>query len=232
MGDSIAAQYLAGLSPLLMRLNMGLEALGGSSCPTLEGVALKGFRRKECILARDEALKRLRETKVPIIYTQKWTYYDDATIDYAFESEDILPPRKGSYAKLALALERTLDDLVARGHRIVIIGNQVYASCVPNHKRLLQGPLPHAVAPPCPARSKEEVEKSNASMDHILSRIQEKWPDKVELLRPENYFCDKQCPVEKDGIWLYFDASHFSVAGSNYMVSRAEPAFRDFLTKN
>jgi peptidoglycan/LPS O-acetylase OafA/YrhL len=231
MGDSLAAQYLAGLTPLLSQLNMGVQALGGSSCPVLEGVALKGFRRKECILARDEALKRLSETNVSIIFTQKWAYYDDATIDYAFVSEDVLPPRKGSYAKLVLALERTLGDLVAHGHRIMIIGNQVNAGCVPNHKRRLQGPLPHAAAPPCPARSKEEVEKSNVAIDRMLSRIQAKWPDKIELLRPEDYFCDQQCPVERDGVWLYFDASHFSVAGSNYMVSRAESVLRDFLTK-
>jgi hypothetical protein len=69
-------------------------------------------------------------------------------------------------------------------------------------------------------------------MDQILSRIQAKWPDKVELLRPEDYFCDTRCPVDKDGIWLYFDSSHFTVAGSIYMVSRAAPLFRKFLSAN
>ncbi len=70
---------------------------------------MKTARREECILARDEALKRLSETSVPVIYVQKWAFYDDATIDYAFETEENLPPRKGSFAKLQLAIERTLE---------------------------------------------------------------------------------------------------------------------------
>ena len=54
----------------------------------------------------------------------------------------------------------------------------------------------------------------------MLSRFQARWPDKVELLRPVEYFCDDECPVVKDGIWLYFNYSHFTVAGSN-ISSRA-----------
>ena len=95
VGDSLATQYLAGLSPLLKQHNIRLEALGGAGCPILDGVSLKAVRREECILARDEALKRLSETNLPVIYVQKWALYDDATIDYAFETEENLPPRKG-----------------------------------------------------------------------------------------------------------------------------------------
>jgi SGNH domain (fused to AT3 domains) len=49
-------------------------------------------------------------------------------------------------------------------------------------------------------------------------------------LRPEDYFCDKECPVVEDGIWLYFDYSHYTVAGSNHIVSRAAPVFLKFLS--
>ena len=63
----------------------------------------------------------------------------------------------------------------------------------------------------------------------MLARIQAKWPDRVELLRPVEYFCDKECPVVDNGIWLYFDRAHFSVAGSKYMMTRAADAFHKFL---
>jgi peptidoglycan/LPS O-acetylase OafA/YrhL len=232
VGDSLAVQYLAGLSPLLKQLNIRLEALGGAGCPILEGVALKAVRREECIKFRDQALKRLSETDLPIIYTQKWAFYDDATIDYAFATGETLPPRKGSFVKLQLALERTLQTWIARGHRVMLIGGQTLAGCAINRPRLLQGPLPHAPQPPCPARSRAEVERSTASVNQMLLRIQAKWPDKVELLRPEEYFCDQDCPVVKDGIWLYFDYSHFSVAGSKYIISRAAPVVHKFLAPN
>jgi peptidoglycan/LPS O-acetylase OafA/YrhL len=232
MGDSLATQYLAGLSPLLKQLNIRLEALGGAGCPILEVVALKAARREECIVFRDQALKRLRETDVPVIYVQKWAFYDDATIDYEFESEKDLPPRKGSFGKLQLAVERTLEKSIALGHRILMIGGQVYAGCAINRPRLLQGPLVHAPQPPCPATPREAVEQSTAPIDQMLSRIQARWPDKVELLRPVDYFCEKECPVVKDGIWLYFDNSHFTAAGSKYMVTRAADVFRKFLATN
>jgi peptidoglycan/LPS O-acetylase OafA/YrhL len=230
VGDSLATQYLAGLSPLLKQLNIGLEALGGAGCPILEGVALKAVRREECIEARDKALKRLGETDLPVIFAQKWAFYDDATIDFALESDRASSQAKGSFEKLQLALERTLEKIVARGHRVLLIGEQVYAACAINRPRLLQGPLPHAPQPPCPARTREDVERSTASIDRMLLRVRDKWPDKVELLRPEDYFCDKECPVVEDGIWLYFDYSHYTVAGSNHIVSRAAPVFLKFLS--
>ncbi len=214
----------------MRQLNIRLEVLGGAGCPILDGVALKTLRREECILARDQVLKRLSETNLPVIFVQKWGYYDDSTIDYEFEPADNLSSGKEAFTKLQLAIERTLRDFIAHGHRVLLIGDQVYAGCTINRPRLLQGPLPHAPQPPCPARPREAAEQSSAAIDQMLSRIQAMWPDKVELLRPEQYFCDRDCPVVKDGVWLYFDNVHFSVAGSKYMVSRAAHVFQNFLS--
>jgi hypothetical protein len=58
----------------MKELNIRLEVLAGAGCPILNGVKLNAFRREECILARDEALKRLSSTNLPIIYVQKWGY--------------------------------------------------------------------------------------------------------------------------------------------------------------
>jgi peptidoglycan/LPS O-acetylase OafA/YrhL len=231
VGDSLATQYLAGLSPVLSQLGIRLDALGGAGCPILDGVALKALRREECILARDKALKRLSETSLPVIFVQKWGFYDDSTIDYEFAPEENLSSGKGTFTKLQRAVERTLQEMVAQGHRVLLIGDQVYAGCAINRPRLLQGPLPHAPQPPCPARPREVAKQSSASIDRMLSRIQARWPDKVELLRPEDYFCDRHCPVVKDGVWLYFDNVHFTVAGSKYMVTRAADVFRKFLSQ-
>jgi hypothetical protein len=183
-------------------------------------------------VARDQALKRLSETNLPIIFGQKWDRYNDAMIDYDFETEKNLPSSKDSFAKLQLAVERTLETFVARGHNVLIIGGQVNSGCAINRPRLLQGPILHAPEPPCPATPKEAAKNFVASIDLMLSHVQAKWPDKVALLRPVDYFCERECPVVKDGIWLYFDDSHFTVAGSKYMVTRAADVFRKFLATN
>jgi hypothetical protein len=230
VGDSLAGQYIAGFGSLTKRLNMGFEVLAGAGCPMLYGVTLKAVRRQECKSARDRVLERLGQTTLPIIYTQKWRFYNDATIDYELSPAGTLPAAD-SFTKLQLALENTLEKLVDRGHRILIIGDPVQASCSINRPRLLQGPLPHTPEPPCLPVTREAAERSTAQVDGMLSRIQARWPSQVELLRPADHFCDMQCPVVKDGVWLYYDRIHLTVAGSRYMVDRASDAFRKFLGK-
>jgi hypothetical protein len=63
----------------------------------------------------------------------------------------------------------------------------------------------------------------------MLARIQAKWPDRIGLLRPIDYLCNMECLTVKDGIWLYRDSNHFTVAGSNYMVQLAEKPIVEFL---
>jgi hypothetical protein len=230
VGDSLAGQYIAGFGSLTKRLNMGFEVLAGAGCPMLYGATLKAVRRQECKSARDRVLERLSQTTLPIVYTQKWRFYNDATIDYELSPAGTLPAAD-SFTKLQLALENTLEKLVDRGHRILIIGDPVQASCSINRPRLLQGPLPHTPEPPCLPVTREAAERSTAQVDGMLSRIQARWPSQVELLRPVDHFCDTQCPVVKDGVWLYFDRIHLTVAGSRYMVDRASDAFRKFLGK-
>ena len=65
----------------------------------------------------------------------------------------------------------------------------------------------------------------------MLASVQAKWPDQVELLRPIDYFCDAECPVVKDGVWLYSNRIHLTLAGSTYMITRSADVFRKFLEK-
>jgi hypothetical protein len=47
-----------------------------------------------------------------------------------------------------------------------------------------------------------------------------------------DHFCDGDCPIVKDDLWLYSNRSHLDKAGAQYMISRSEDAFRRFLTGN
>jgi SGNH domain (fused to AT3 domains) len=229
VGDSIQLQYLYGLAPTIQQLGLGYAALGGAGCPIFEGAALRRHvRRGDCIEARDHALAELASSDLPIIFTQLWHYYDDARLDS--ESE---PGRfasvSGSYNELEQALERTVASLVARGHRVLLVGAQVQPECVINLPRLLPGPLPHAPIPACPAVPKAEAERMTAPIDRLLTRVAARWPHKVTLLRMIDYFCDSECPVVENGIWLFNEPHHLSIAGINRMASRSEGAFRKFL---
>ncbi len=231
VGDSLTAEYAFALAPIMEQLNMNVHVMAGAGCPIIYGASLKSLRQEECRLARDQTLERLEQTNLPIIFVQKWSLYNDAAISHDSESPGNPASGGDSFTKLQSGLERTIGKLAADGRRILLVGEQPDSGCPINRPRLVQGPLPHAPQPPCPAKTREEVERSTAAIDRVLSNVQARWPDKVELLRPIDYFCDAECPVVKDGIWLYSSRIHLTLAGSTYMVTRSADVFRRFLEK-
>lgn len=231
IGDSLTAEYAFGLAPVMERLNINVHVMGGAGCPIFYGATLKSLRQQECREARDQTLERVRQTNLPIILVEKWSLYNDAAINYDLESSESPASGGDSFTKLQLGLERTIGKFVADGRHILIIGEQLDPSCPINRPHLLQGPLPHAPQPPCPPKTREEAERSTAGVDQVLASVQAKWPDQVELLRPIDYFCDAECPVVKDGVWLYSNRIHLTLAGSTYMITRSADVFRKFLEK-
>jgi hypothetical protein len=63
----------------------------------------------------------------------------------------------------------------------------------------------------------------------LLARVQAKWPDKVSPIRVVDYFCDSECPVVKDDLWLFAAGIYLSKAESQYMIGRSADVFRRFL---
>ncbi|MCA1452965.1 acyltransferase [Bradyrhizobium sp. BRP22] len=232
VGDSHAHQYGRGIEPLMKRMSIRMEVLGSAGCPMLQDITLRSRNREGCIQARDQALARMRETRLPVIFVQRWDIYDDAAVDYHDSTQGRnWTDERNSYSKLEHALTQTLVSVV-EGRQILLIGAQVDASCEINRPRLLQGPLLHAPLPPCPPSRKEDVERSGSKINAMLSRVQAKWPDRIELLRPVDYFCGAECPVVAEGYWLYWDRTHFSLAGSRYMVERAKEPFGRLLARS
>ncbi len=233
LGDSLMGQYAYGLKAVMRDLHLDYQATGGPGCPMLTGVTSSNPARREfCRTARDRALAQISQNTLPIVFTQLWRLYDDASIDLDTPEAGALPPVKGAYNKLRLALRPTIETLLAQGHRILLVGAQVDPGCPIDQPRLLPGPLPHAPQAPCPAISRSAAERSVAPIDQILAGVRDNWPDRVTLLRPVDYFCDAECPVTRDGLWLYTSRIHLSLAGSDYMVSRSKDAFLIFLRES
>ena len=227
IGDSITAEYLYGLTPLMRQLNISYEAKGGAGCLILYGVTLtKPLRREECLRARDETLAWLETTDQPIIYTQNWRRYDDSEIE--IDTAAKTSNEKGTFTKLQAALDLTIGRIVARGNHVLLVGAQFDPGPI-NLPRIQPGPLPR-VAEPSRVVPRQVAEHSLAPIDTVLAHVQAKWPDKVTVLRVLDYYCDGDCPIVKDDLWLYSNRSHLNKAGSQYMISHSEDAFRRFLT--
>jgi peptidoglycan/LPS O-acetylase OafA/YrhL len=172
------------------------------------------------------ALEQIERTDAPIIYAQLWRLYDDASINDDFDRGQSVPSTKDAFRKLQSALERTIGRLVATGHRVLLLGAQIDPGCFINVSRLQQGLLPHAALAPCPLITKQAAERAVGPIDRVLGSVSAKWPDKVTVLRPVDYFCDGECPVVRDGIWLHTGRIHLSIVGSDYMASRVSQVSR------
>jgi len=230
IGDSLVLEYEYGLRSIMQQLRIGFRSAGGSGCPIFDHAApSRSARRDECIEARDGALQQIETTDTPIIYAELWRLYDDASIDYDDGTAQSIPSLKGAFKKLQLALEATIEKAVTRGHRVLLLGAQIDPGCFINVPRLEQGPLPHVPQPPCPVTTRDAAERAVAPIDRVLESIGAKWPDRVTVLRPLDYFCDSECPVVINGLWLYNSRIHLSLAGTDYMMRRSEDVFRRFL---
>ena len=188
----------------MKRLNISWETREGAGCLILYGVTiLKLFsRRQDCLESRDESLIWLEKKEQPIIFAQNWEQYEDSSIDYKFEPPERKSNQKGSFTKLNAALELTIGRIVARGNRILLIGGQVDPGCRINLPRIEQGPLPRFPTS-CPPVARQVAADAVAPIDAVLQRIQARWPDKIRLLRVIDFFCDSDCPVVKENLWLY-----------------------------
>ena len=210
VGDSYAIQYLAGLDRLLAGLQIAAVTSTLPGCPLLEGVLLKGANREECRKWRDEALIHLKSNDHPIFLSQAWENYTPDKVDF------------DDSGSLQSSIERTLRTLHQPGRQIMIVTAQVRSTCAFQRARLLPGPLPHADVPPCAPRDRAEVMRSNADIDRMFEAIQSVQPGDVRLFRPEKYLCPAlECATMQGTNWLYYDAGHFNVTGSLYVMERA-----------
>ena len=115
--------------------------------------------------------------------------------------------------------------------KILLVGDQVRTNCKIDKDRLLPGPLWHAPQAPCPSISRDQIARSGERVNAVLERVAARWANRVTLIKPVDYFCDEECPVVRNGLWLYLDELHFTRAGSQYMGQRAENVFREFLAR-
>ncbi|CAL76815.1 putative acyltransferase [Bradyrhizobium sp. ORS 278] len=221
LGDSYVQQYVAALDDSLKARGMIGHVSTMSGCPTLAGLVAKGPRAQVCAELRDSELPRIRQSQADfIVIGQAWQNYLDL-------SEG--PQAGARNAEVARHLVETVRLLDRPGRHFLVIGGQVRpVNCAFDPLRMLPGPRWHAPAKPCDPVPRREAVAANATIDAVLGEAIRPLA-KVTLLRPSEVYCDQDCPVVQDGVWLFQDAGHFTVAGAQRMGERAAPIFATFL---
>lgn len=221
LGDSYVQQYVAALDTTLKTRGMIGHVSTMSGCPVLSGLSAEGARARVCAELRDSELPRVRQSQADyVVIGQAWQNYLDLGDGPAAEARN---------AEVAADLVETIRLLDRPGRHFLVIGGQVRpVNCGFDQLRMLPGPRWHAPAKPCDPVPKAEAVAANRTIDAVLSQAIRPLA-KVALLRPSEVYCDRDCPVVQDGVWLFQDAGHFTVAGAQRMGERAAPIFARFL---
>ena len=230
IGDSLAQQYVGALDPLLRDMKIrGEISRYSSGCPILVGLELPKDNRTaaRCNKTRSDELRRVGASSTHLIIAHDWLAYRDER--YTDGQDDLSASEH--YARVKSALDATIRDLGKSGRKILIMGAMIRAQqCDFDWARILPSPLPRVRSPDCVPKPKSAALKETAEIDAMLRAVQAQWPNQVSLLLPVDVFCGQQCPVVKNGVWLYFNGNHFSVAGARYFGEQAKDKFSQFLS--
>ena len=225
LGDSHAQHYVAAFQSLMLENNLRGVAETDGGCIMLVG--LKRVREgidSACAEARDNALRLIGNSSVPVFISQAWNEYEPGTIadddGHILEAESI----EQRLRIFQNALLRTIDSLGGESRQFMIAGSAVSNHCHIQRHRLQPGPLPHAMPRLCPPLAIADVKAAAKPVWSMLEQVQNSRPKSITLLAPEDYLCDHDCPIVKDGTWLYQDDTHMTVGGSGLPPVRLTPA--------
>ncbi len=230
IGDSYVEQYVAGLHLIAGELGLRGAAYTHGGCLALLGIRRINFVEEQaCREGRDPSLALAKASGVPVVIGQAWMGYaqgsigDDDSVPIAFASES------ERLAVLRAALVKTIEFL-GRDQRVLIVGSQVLAPCDIEAYRFGVGPLWHRPARECAPAPLATIRSATAPVNQMLLGLKSQFPSRVSILLPEDYLCDSVCRFQHDGLWLYQDPGHLTVAGSERVARAARDKLRLFLT--
>ena len=226
IGDSFAEQYVAAFDPVAKQLGFRGEAYTAEGCPMLVGLVRTQFDgTAKCRSRRDQYLAVIRSNNSAVVLAQSWLNYGDA-----LQSELRASNAGESWLDLLrTGIEDTIRDLGANGRQFLIVAAGVEPDCRSQMTRFAPGPLWHAPSRPCPPVPLASVRARNEGFNAMLVGLQQRYPNQVRILFPDRYLCDADCPTTEDGLWLYWDVDHLTVAGAQRVGARADGMIRKFI---
>ncbi|MFB6446429.1 acyltransferase family protein [Bradyrhizobium tunisiense] len=226
LGDSFAEHYVAALDPVAKRAAIRGEAYTAEGCPLLAGLVRTDFDgSQDCKRQRDSYLAAIKQSQAAVVLSQSWMTYGDSI------SNELAPEVKAPALQIWRAgIENSIRDLGGSGRRFLIIAPGVEPGCRSLMSRFAPGPLWHAPGKPCPSVPLDRVQADNREFHAMLEDIRSRYADQLFVLYPERYLCgEAECPTSVDGLWLYWDVNHLTVAGARRVGEGASDQLLEFI---
>lgn len=223
LGDSYVHQYVAALDDALKAQGVRGDTSTVGGCLMLIGATSIAPRATECANLRDSEIARIKASSADfVVIGEAWHIY----LDRADAAE-----RESQQRMVRDALTATIRELDRPGRRFLIVGAQVRpTNCAFDSVRMQPGPLWHAPPQPCDPFPGAVAREAAATTDAMLSEALQPFPN-AQLLRPSEVYCDPSCPVVANGVWLFLDPGHFTVAGAERMGQQASSIVTEFLSQ-
>lgn len=226
-GDSHADSMIASIGVAAEEASASVLFLGSASCPPLLNVRIRDYG---CIDDNAKALKRIEAAdgiKTVVLIARFPVYVSGRARNlgpaerHEVSSVDILAPngaeltqieRRDAFAK---GLQSTVDALVARGLRTVIVYPVPEVGYdVPTALSRLSV---RGIDPATFTRPRVLFDERTALVMPVLDAIQSHQP--ILRLRPDEILCDEvNCMTYRDGAPLYRDDDHLSRIGADALI--------------
>ncbi|HEY1057295.1 MAG TPA: acyltransferase family protein [Limnobacter sp.] len=220
LGDSHAGALFDGLDQAMSSQQLGVIHLGAPGCPPFYDLNHPPTLYKsweKCSIAINPALDYVRnnkdiETIVLSVYFD-WSRKDEPSFDseLMYEGEARL---KGGMAWKA-SMRRTLSALLASGKKLVFVLDVPHLGFDPKSCKTLRPVLGDAKRQAACHQSRQDIDQwfVSSRQAHIIDALKE-FPE-VLVVNAADAVCDQsRCYGLKDGLLLYSDSNHLSVAGS------------------
>jgi peptidoglycan/LPS O-acetylase OafA/YrhL len=234
LGDSHANALWPGLSRLAPQRS--LLMIGGSSCPYLRGIDVwpDGLVRgaSPCPELLEIAYRAARTTGAVVVLAARTSLY--TSLEYAPGSPGVharIAVRErtnpGASPQLAIerALERDLRGLLDAGHRVVLVQQVPELDFMPRNcirVRPVDRWLPERRDCRIERVTVEYRQRAQRTLQQrVVARIDS---PRLQVVDPFEALCDSRyCYAVRDGVLLYRDDHHLSVAGSEFVWRTIAP---------
>jgi len=231
IGDSYAQHIVAGFQPLLVRAGLKGIAQTYGGCLMLMGIESAGpvGVLPHCQAAKRQAFEAVRNAPALIVINHSWLTYGPGSIA---ADDGRVQPTKAAGEEVDVyhaALENTVAELGGAHRHFLVVGAQPFNTCGLEPFRLQLGPFPRPVAF-CSPTSAERMHATTDAFNRMLRDFERRHAGIVSVLIPTDYLCDPDCPLTSNGLWLYQDKGHFTIAGAEYFGRKIEGRVRALLS--
>jgi peptidoglycan/LPS O-acetylase OafA/YrhL len=233
-GDSHAWALLPAIGPLAAHYGKAVRAFLYPNCPPVIGFSLtSSSKKRNCIPKNNETAQRLESS--PDIHTviliARYALYiegpseaDGIKVNSSFEADSSSKPLEERRSQFEGQLDATVDRLTAAGKNVVLVYPvpEIGFNVTTAAGRLLATGRDPARLSVSAAAFHQREDMIFAMLDRIGGS------GKILRVYPHRRLCDQvKCIVVANGLPLYLDDDHLSVAGADYVRPELEPIFAE-----